>query len=68
MREKLKAELLNCRSSRILVLIAEMIVGIVINVADTVVSVAQQNNTVPLAKEVKWILVGSAELVVVVMT
>ena len=40
MREKLKAELLNCRSSRIFVLVAEMIVGIVINVADTVVSVA----------------------------
>ena len=40
MREKLKAELLNYRSSRILVLVGEMIVGIVINVADTVVSVA----------------------------
>ena len=42
MREKLKAELLNCssRRSRILVLVAEIIVGIVIAVADTVVSVA----------------------------
>ena len=42
MREKLKVELLNCRSSRskILVLVAEIIVGIVIAVADTVVSMA----------------------------
>ena len=36
MREKLKAELLNCRS-RILVLVAEMIA---INVADTVVGLS----------------------------
>ena len=32
MPEKQKAELLNCRSSRILVLVAEIIVGIVIAV------------------------------------
>ena len=43
MQEKLKAELLNCRSSRrnrIFVFVAEIIFGIVIAVADTVVSVA----------------------------
>ena len=42
MREKLKAELINCssRRSRIFVLVVGIIVGIVITVADTVVSVA----------------------------
>ena len=40
MLEKLEAELLNCRRSRILVLVAEIKFWIVIAVAVTVVSVA----------------------------